>query len=343
MSKFDYGKFTRVLKKLIETSGAYAPLEIGQFRTGDQRERQPDFEISFLWRNRETHFSARIQLRTAPRNVQKTLSTIDRQGDNMLLALPYLSSSIVNLLEETNVSGIDLNGNYVLQTEDFVAIQLDKKNKYKESGGIKNVFRGTSSIVCRYLLQNPGPHETVTAIHTSIRDWDGRVSMSTVSKVLSTLNDELIVEKGNCIQVLQPDKLLQNLRDEYRRPQTVQSIPLALPEARQDKEAILTEMLGNGLWVWGAGSSAERYATTTPSQEHEVYVRELPLNNGIDAYKDERFYNCILHESREDFVYFGHDKHWASEIQTYLELVNGDKREREIAHHIKQRILHRFS
>ena len=98
-------------------------------------------------------------------------------------------------------------------------------------------------------------------------------------------------------------------------------------------------MLGNDLWVWGASSSAERYATTTPAQEDEVYVRELPLDNEIDAYKDARFYNCILHESREDFVYFGHEKRWASAVQTYLELANGDKREREIAQHIKQRIL----
>ena len=136
--------------------------------------------------------------------MQKKLLEIEESRDNVLLALPYLSSSVVNLLEETEVSGIDLNGNYVLQTNNFLAIRLDQKNKYKQSSGIKNVFRGTSSIVCRYLLQNPGPHKTVTAIHEGIRELDGRVSLSTVSKVLSTLSDELIVEKGDYIRYYNP-------------------------------------------------------------------------------------------------------------------------------------------
>jgi len=231
----------------------------------------------------------------------------------------------------------------VLQTDDFVAIRLDQENRYKESGGIKNVFRGTSSIVCRYLLHEPGSHESVSQIYERIQELDGRLSLSTVSKVLSTLSDELIVEKGEDIRLLQPEKLLKNLRDQYRRPETVESIPLDLPEDREDREKFLSELLGGALWVWGGETSAERYATTTPSQEDRAYTRELPLDEGwIQKYRDDRFYNCILHESRENFLYFGHDGHWASDVQTYLDLTQGDKREREIAMDLESRILSRF-
>jgi hypothetical protein len=62
----------------------------------------------------------------------------------------------------------------------------------------------------------------------------------------------------------------------------------------------------------------------------------------IEKDRDNRFYNCMLHESRDDFVYIGHDGHWASDVQTYLDLTQGDKREREIAQDPQEEILGRF-
>jgi hypothetical protein len=96
--------------------------------------------------------------------------------------------------------------------------------------------------------------------------------------------------------------------------------------------------------VWGGQTTAVRYATTTPSQEDVAYTRELPLDaERLTQYRDERFFNCIVHASRDDFVYFDHDGHWASDVQTYLDLMQGDKREREIARDIKTQILNRFA
>jgi len=355
MAKFNREKFIRALKNRINEEGAYAPLRAGdcQFHArGSNRETEPsDFEISFWWRGREIRFLAEIKTRTSPREVKHSLRDLkerwseDRNpSHHALLALPYISSSIAGLLEETGLSGIDLNGNYVLQTEDFVAIRLDQKNRYKESGGIKNVFRGTSSIVCRYLLHEPGPHDTVSRIHKGIQNLDGRVSLSTVSKVLSALDDKLMIEKGAVIRLLQPKKLLSNLRDEYRSPKTDASVRLQLPGGRTENEQILSDLLGGSLWVWDGTTSAERYATTTPSQQSVAFTRELPADRGrFEAYRDKRFYNCTVHESRDDFVYFGHDEHWASDVQTYLDLMQGDKREREIALDLENRILNRVN
>lgn len=353
MAKLSREKFIRALKNRIREEEAYAPLRAGRCRFDtkplNEGARQSDFEISFWWRGREVRFLAEIKTRTSPREVKNSLRDLkerwsdDRSPSNhALLALPYISSSIADLLEETGLSGMDLNGNYVLQTEDFVAIRLDQKNRYKESGGIKNVFRGTSSIVGRYLLHEPGPHHTVSRIHEGIQDLDGRVSLSTVSKVLSALDDKLIIEKGEVIRLLQPKKLLSNLRDEYRPPKTDASVHLNLPGDRTRKEQILLDLLGGSLWVWDGQTSAERYATTTPSQQGVAFTREVPADTSrFDEYRDRRFYNCALHESRDDFVYFGHDEHWASDVQTYLDLMQGDKRERDIALDLEDQILHR--
>ena len=350
MASLSQDRFVRLLREQVNKKDAYGPLRTEECQSEWQSfdKRRPDFEIMVSWRDRDVSFVAEIKTRSAPRQVKEALRELQERwdrsrGENALLALPYLSPSVADLLEETGLSGIDLNGNYVLQTDDFVAIRLDQENKYKESGGIKNVFRGTSSIVCRYLLHELGPHESVSQIHKGIQDLDGRASLSTVSKVLSTLSDELIIEKGDHIRVVQPEKLLMNLRDQYQPPETVESVPLDLPEDREEREGLLTELLGGALWVWGGETSAERYATTTPTQEDEAYTRELPIDEAsIEKYRDKRFYNCVLHESRDHFVYFGHDGHWASDVQTYLDLTQGDKREREIAQDLQERILSRF-
>lgn len=348
MAKFDKNALTREFRKKTKNATIYSPLQIQKVTPkptlNTKTEVRPDFEISFLWRNRKFSFFGEIAVSTSPRKVKHTLKKLETQASHrILLVLPYISSSIAELLEEAGASAIDLNGNYLLQTNELIAIRLDRENRYKESSGIKNVFRGKSSLVCRYLLHEPGLHNTVSGIHERIRGLGGRVSLSTVSKVLSTLNDELIIEKEDQIRVLQPEKLLERLQHEYRSPSSTETVLLRLPDARSEKEDILNALLDGRLWVWGGETSAARYTTTTPSQEDKVYTRELPLNEDrLGQFREKRFYNCILHESQDDFLYFGHDGHWVSDLQTYLELMKGDKREREIARDLKNQILNRF-
>ena len=355
MPKFDYRTFaTRLERKLLQREEIYAPLRVGRFTVSQIADRGEatarDVEICLVWRDRQFCFAGQILVQSSPRQVKTALlelkdgfSETRSEGCDPLLLLPYISSSVEALARETGISVLDLNGNYVLQTDQILAIRLDQPNQYKESGGIKNVFQGTSSIVCRYLLHEPGPHETVSSIHDGIHALDGRASLSTVSKVLSTLHDEMIIEKAARIRVLQPRKLLVNLRNEYQPPRTVRSAMLNLPDARQKKEEILSELSGWALWIWSGMSSAERYATTTPSQQDVAYVRELPTaSNQLTEYEDERFYNCVLHETPDDMVFVGHQGPYASDVQTYLELMQGDKREREIARQVEHHILTRF-
>ena len=53
-----------------------------------------------------------------------------------------------------------------------------------------------------------------------------------------------------------------------------------------------------------------------------------------------RFPNIELLETDEDFVYFDtRDNRAASPVQTYLELIQGDKREQETAEQLRKAIL----
>lgn len=355
MPRFDRQTFTTRLERVLrQDNEIYAPLRVERFAIdfvdGSGHAAPRDVEICLKWREREVCFAGEVLVHSTPRQVKAALVKIKEvfsdagpRGREPLLLVPYLSSSVGALARETGISVADLNGNYMLQTDQFLAVRLDQPNQYKKSGGIKNVFKGTSSIVCRYLLHEPGPHETVTSIHKGIHALDGRASLSTVSKVLSALHDEMIIEKAARIRVLQPRKLLANLQNEYEPPSTVRSIMLNLPDARQKKEDLLSELSGSPLWIWSGVSSAGRYATTTPSQLDVAYVRELPTaSRQLTEYEDERFYNCVLHETPDDTVFIGHQGLYASDVQTYMELMQGDKREREIAGQVEQHILSRF-
>ena len=89
----------------------------------------------FSWGDQDVLFVAEIKNRSAPRQVNEALRELqgrcDRsRNENALLALPYISCSVAVLLEETGLSGIDLSGNCVLQTDDFIAIRINRENKY---------------------------------------------------------------------------------------------------------------------------------------------------------------------------------------------------------------------
>jgi len=61
---------------------------------------------------------------------------------------------------------------------------------------------------------------------------------------------------------------------------------------------------------------------------------------GSDLEETSRFPNVELLETEEEFVYFDRrDNLVASPVQTYLELMQGDKREQETAEQLRKAIL----
>jgi hypothetical protein len=81
-------------------------------------------------------------------------------------------------------------------------------------------------------------YQTVQEIRTKINQrnllvnrWDKKpMSLSTVSKVLKTLQDDLIVTREETIHLLQPDKLLGKLRENYVPPAVKEQVRLKISE-----------------------------------------------------------------------------------------------------------------
>ncbi len=222
-----------------------------------------------------------------------------------------------------------------------MAIRLDKKNSYKESVNIKDIYSRNSSLIGRFLLRNNNIFSKVSDIYEGIIRLGGNITISTVSKVLKALKEELIISKSsNEIKLIQPSKLLLLLKENYKLPNIISQYKLKLPPEREKAKLILNDLIKNN-WIWSGDSCAEFYASTTPTVQFSVYSKLKPDENKILPFIDDKFYNYTLNiiAPGNSYIFFNSLNNKASKIQTCLELSKLDKREKEIAADIEKDIL----
>lgn len=344
-TNFELTAFDRLQDKAL-----LEPIEIVEVSQGKRFGNwEADMELKIRYAEKSVSFLVEVKSRSVPQMVEKGIGQIKKlvsiAGNNYYPALlvPYLSGSVVTQLKENNVSGIDLNGNYFIVTDEIVGIRLDRKNEYRESTPIKNVYAGNSSIVGRFLLKEKRIFNSVSEIYESIRGSGGEITLSTVSKVLSRLSEDLILQKtSKGIFLMQPQKLLENLKNNYKPPRPVKILRLKLPGSREESKTVLNRYLNNR-WMWSGESSADCYAPTTLPGELTVFTT-ASYKEEISDLVDVRFYNCTLMILPQDqnFLFFDSEDNYASKVQTYLELAQLDKREKEIALDIEREILSEF-
>ena len=171
------------------------------------------------------------------------------------------------------------------------------------------------------------------------------MSMGTVSKALKQLEDELIVGRNAEIRLLQADKLLEQLQQNYEPPKArtvrlqVDCQFTQLPQLVSTKLARSPEpLVATGL------SSVSRYATMQRKERLSLYCPEAKrVQAAIGGRGTDRFPNIELIETLEQPLYFdARDEsgfYWASPVQTWLELMRGDKRDQETAEQVRESIL----
>ncbi len=330
----------------------YAPLRVENLRLEqsvldeDGRVWVADAGFDLEWAGKTIRCTAELKGRATPRRARDAVRHLDdllaagKHDVQPVLVVPYLSDGIAEQLERFGISGLDLNGNYLILTDDLVAIRLDRPNEYPESRDIKKVYSYNSSIVGRFLLVEDRTFEQVNEIYDGIQGLGGGISLSTVSKVLKSLDEDMIISKKRGeIRLLQPGKLLDRLCAGYREPRLGRSYKLKLRKG--EEEEFLSEFLGADNWVWSGETSAEAYAATTTPRTRLAYFDEpTPDMKALHMrFGDDRFYNCVVRQTDDDFVYFDRRGQWASPVETYLALSQLDKREREIARDIREKVL----
>jgi len=151
----------------------------------------------------------------------------------------------------------------------------------------------------------------------------------------------MITKENKCIKVIQPEKILNALKQNYIPPTTSRELKLKIDGDKKSITSFLNKQLTEN-WVFSGESSATTYTITTEPTIYTVYTELIPT---LSVSAEERFYNLIIKETTIPYVYFDLDnklRNEANELQTYLELSCGDKREQDISKSIKKNIMRRF-
>ena len=295
--------------------------------------------------------------RSTPSMFEGALSQVRRvarEGSRLpLLLLPYLSESQLKRLESEGVSGIDLCGNgVVIVPGKLLVFRTGNKNKFPDSAPTKYAYRGTTSLVARVFLLKDS-FTSYAEIEETISSRGGSVAVSTISKAIKRLEEDLIVERSaEVIRLRQADKLLDRLAKSFSEPKVTQSmrfrLSCSLAELFVDEFFADTE---NQSSVALSGvSSVGRYAVMGSNEWPVMYCRNLNdllgTSLSLKLEQTERFVDLELRETADITVYFDvrRDEQgvpFASPIQSYLELQAGDKRQKEVAKQVRDVLLKR--
>ena len=319
-----------------------------------QSQGQADLLIEAQWQENRFRFAAEVSRLATPLAIEKAVTQARRLAapptTYPMVIAPYLSEARLERLEEAQVSGLDLCGNGVLFVPGKMLVsRTGQPNQFPQSAKIRNVYRGKNSIVARAFLLQPR-FAQVKDIVAFVAERRGCVAFSTVSKVLKRLEDDLIVgrEKG-LIRLLQADTLMENLAANYEPP--------TILERFRGKSSLPKEELIRRLFEGAKAKDAKLALTGAASAERRAAMAAEPLVScycaailgrllseaNIDAKETDRFANIELLRTEDDRVYFDTRDDdglpLASPIQTWLELVGGDKRQKDAAGQVRRGIL----
>ncbi|MCK5133158.1 MAG: hypothetical protein KAR40_13535 [Candidatus Sabulitectum sp.] len=315
-----------------------------------------DATVIISWAERQINFMAEIKTRSTPKTFQYAITLLQSTelpaGYLPLLIMPYLTEKQLSTLAKLKISGFDLSGNCAINAPgEFAFFRSGQRNAFPSSALIKNIYKKNSSMVTRVFFSK-SEYSRVGDILNEINKRNLLVSsglkkpmsLSTVSKTLKTLEQDLIVSRDGSISLLQPDKALSKLADYYTPPSISRSVKLKVKDLKSTM-AVLLEISNLRMPITATGlSSSPQLVVTDRGELLSVYCTNLQLAlDYIGGDFSSNFPNLELIETQDERVYFNASKCnsfiWASPIQVYLELIVGDKRDKEVAEQVRNVIL----
>lgn len=305
-----------------------------------------DWILDMTWNGRVERFAVEYSSLSTPKRLEAALGQLVRSDEPQLrpmLMAPHLDENWLDRLANQGISGLDLSGNGVVVVPGrWLVYRTGEPNAYPTSQYIKAIYRGRSSFVPRVLMVRPR-FDQVTGVRDEIRRRGGQISLSTVSKVLKRLEEELLLSREEGVELLQPAQLLDRLAASFEPPEMSRRISGRVEDPERAMETILSTAEEGAVNVAGRG---ERVYTLYPGSERTLSVYTTNLERSlekIEFQETRRFPDLELLETREETVYFDRRERegfiWTSPVQTYLELAVGGKREREIAGPLRSELL----
>lgn len=331
----------------------FEPLKI-KFENRKTKSTDDAARLVIGWKNGAEYFLPEILGQATPKQVDLSLFRLEkmtkaasrRKSEKSVFPIiiaPYLSEQTLNRLADSEISGIDLSGNGVVVIPGKLFVfRTGGKNRFLSNAPIKNVFRGTSSLVARVFFTKP-EYENVGEILNEITKRGGKTTFPTVSKVLKTLEEELLIRKGEKIRLLDGKKLLQCLQKNYRPPEVSRRLVVKCDNVAETLEQMAINAESKNIFY--VRDDPSKYAVMpTNASLIKIYTKSMDeLLKGVNFTETIRFPNLEVIETVEQSIYFDRRKesgfYWLSLLETYLELANEGKREQETAISIMKEFL----
>jgi hypothetical protein len=287
--------------------------------------------------------------RSTPQDIQLGLSqarAAARNGEHPMVQVPFLSTERLNELERAKASGVDLCGNGVVIIPGRLwIVRSGHPNEYRDSRPLNNPYRGRSALVARALLSHASGL-TLGSLVQKITEQGAELSLSQASKAIQAMEQDLIVQRlGPTIYLPERQQLLDKLGREWKPLSLLEKQSVRLPHG-PDSLARLNTM-PSLKWIITGESTASRHVTFVQGGPRRVAVTNLAQAiSALEAIPESvpNFADVELLEVEEPGVYYGSvtdDRgiHWASRLETWLELQAGDARQREAAQDLRRQIL----
>ncbi len=321
-------------------------------RSAGAAESQPSLRVRVVWQKTRFEFVAELKRRSIPSVIEAAIlqakQCAEKVGMPPMVIVPFLDESRLDRLAAAEVSGLDLSGNGIVCIPGRLLLRRSgQPNRYPESQPMRFAYRGATSLVPRGFLCRRS-YESVGEIKAEIERRRGAVALSTVSKALARMADDVLIDRtGGAIALLQPDALLDKLAEGFQPPKRLQevSIKADLPLAKLFQKA--NRGASQPRMVLSGASSQDRYAAGRRSDQPLVYCNDLAAFRtaiGPAWQESERFADVTIIETDDRTPFFDARSTAsgllvASPVQAYLELTAGDKRDREMAQAIRELIL----
>ena len=349
-----------MLRQLDERQIDFSPLELSHFQSEprDTLRSRPNVLIQLKWAGKTFRFAVETEVRfdslqALKDDMERVLRFAEKTRNAPMVYLPYLSKKAANMLAEAKVSGVDLCGNLFLVIPGKLYIErIGSPNRFPSSAPIKNIYQKSSSLVPRLFLLQPS-FESISAIVRELECRNGNLTQATVSKVCQQLEEDVILVKRKTTasskqkeaRLIQPETLLENLAEQYAPPTVTQRLTIKsrIPQKELTERLLAwSNTTGEKIVLTGTGSCTA-YTVMAREETTAFYcshvARLLSDFNGLFE-ETRRFADMELIETDDQFVYFDQrDNLYASPIQSYLELMQGDKRDQQAAEMIAQRLM----
>ena len=349
-----------VIQSIKKMGELYAPLTINRLteQVSFPEGYRVDAVIEFSVQN-SLSFEAVVEIAAVatPENILKRarqfvdfLNKVKKPNIVPFIIAPYIGAKQAQLLADKDISWIDLCGNMKVSVPGKIYIEkTGNRNRFPDTAPIKKIFEGTSALVSRALLLKQEGFKSQYELVDFINSRNVNITAGTVSRVLKTLEEELLVRRDkSLIRPSDSEKLLDCLSEGYKKS-SGRKARNTYKYACENPQETFSTFYERNIDYLACGFYAAKIRGLALTDQISIYVNSIEdirnaiSRNWIRIEPDSEFGNLSIIETKEPSVWFNTtnklENPVVDDIELYLELMTDVPRGPKVAKKLRELIL----